>query len=169
MKKLILISAILFLQACGTIMFNPPVYELAETTIPDFNVAGNVKIVNVQDSSEPAIIHSYGGTKYESNYKTITETMVTQAYFELERHGKNSGGDTDKQISLSVTHLQSKYIAFYWKGTMTFSVSLGDGEQFEITVKHGTGAGAAQDLSGSIADGVAALFKHEDVKAYLAK
>lgn len=168
-KKAVLGLAIVMLQACGTIEHHPQVFELAATKISDFDVSGTVEIENKQESAEPVIIHSYGGTSYQSNYQQITNTMVAQARFELERHGKKSGGDSAKRIGLKVTHLNSKYIAFYWKGTMTFTVTLGDSDSFEMTVNHGTGAGAVQDLSGSIADGVVALLKDSRVQAYLAQ
>lgn len=168
-KKVLIISTFVFLGACGTIEYHPPVFGLSETKIPDFKVQGDVQIENIQDSVEPTIIHSYGGTSYQSNYKEITNTMVTQAEFELARHGDSVGGASDKKIGLKVTYLNSNYIAFYWKGTMTFAVVLGDADPFEITVNHSTGAGAAQDLSGSIADGVVALFKDERVSTYLAQ
>ena len=170
MKVRFILAPLLFLliQGCGTIPFNPPVHELAVESIPGFSVSGPVTINNAQENAEPVIIHSYGGTKYQSNYNEITETMVSQAKFELERHGTMSGGNQEKTIGLKVTHLISKYIAFYWKGAMTFTVTLGNGEEFELSIEHGTGSGAAQDLSGSIADGVVALYKDERVKAYLA-
>lgn len=164
-----LIALIFLLSSCGTIQFHPEMYGLAETSIPDFEVTGKVSILNAQESTEPTIIHSYAGTKYESNYKAITSTMVNQATLELARHGTGNNSGAAKSISLSVTHLVSKYVAFFWKGTMTFTVTLGQRESFDLTVKHGTGASAAQDLSGSIADGVVALFKNEKVQAYLAE
>lgn len=170
MKKLIIAASfLLLLQGCGTVQFNPPVHTLADTAIPDFPVAGDVDIINTQESTEPTIIHSYGGTKYESNYKTITDTMVEQAKSELAKHGDFRRKGADKTIGLSVTHLNSRYVAFFWKGTMTFTVTLGNEESFDLTVEHGTGAGAAQDLSGSIADGVVALFTNDKVKVYLAR
>lgn len=164
-----IVAMIFLISGCGTMQFDPPVHELRETSIPDFKTSGKIEILNEQSSIEPAIIHSYGGIKYESDYQKITETMVDQAKSELDRHGINNGDEKAKTIGLKVTHLNSRYIAFYWKGTMSFTVFLGDGEGFDITVNHGTGAGAAQDLSGSIADGVVALFTHEKVKAYLAE
>lgn len=144
-------------------------FQLAETKIQNFPVVGNVSDNNLQESKEPAIIHSYGGTKYQSNYFEITKTMVEQAKFELARHGTGNTTEKEKSIGLKVTHLNSKYIAFFWRGTMTYTVSLGNGEQFELTVKHGTGAGPVQDLGGSIADGVVALYKDEKVQKYLAE
>ena len=155
------------LTGCGTIAFDPPVFELASSKIADFPVKGTVAIENAQPATEPVILHSQSGTRLQSNYHEVTRTMVTQARFELARHGKMSPG-SDKRIDLKVTHLQSRYIFFYWKGTMTFTVSLGDGQRFEMTVNHATGASAQQDLSGSIADGVVALYKDPRVLAYLA-
>ncbi len=170
MKKIIFMLLLpVVLSACGTVQFDPAIHQLAETAIPNFDVSGNVSITNNQTSSDPVIIHSYGGTKYESDYKTITETMVKQAENELARHATNKKSGSDKTIKLKVTHLNSKYIAFYWKGTMTYTVDLGNGSSFEKTIKHGTGAGAAQDLSGSIADGVVNLFKDERVISYLSE
>lgn len=155
------------LTGCGTVPFDPPVFELAASKIADFPVSGTVTIENAQPSTEPAILHSQSGTRLQSNYHEVTKTMVTQARFELARHGKARQGN-DKQIDLKVTHLESRYIFFYWKGTMTFMVSLGDGQRFEMTVNHATGASAQQDLSGSIADGVVALYKDGRVLDYLA-
>lgn len=168
-SRVILVLFFAFLAGCGTTQFNPPIFPLAETKISNFPVSGKVSIKNVQESKEPTIIHSYGGTKLQSNYQEITNTMVEQATLELERHGTVNKTGKEKTIGLKVTHLESKYIAFFWKGTMTYTASLGNGEQFEVTVKHGTGAGAAQDLSGSIADGVVSLFKHEKVLKYLSE
>lgn len=155
------------LTGCGTIAFDPPVFELAPSKIADFPVQGTVSIENAQPATEPVILHSQSGIRLQSNYHEVTKTMVTQARFELERHGKVNPG-SDKRVDLKVTHLESRYIFFYWKGTMTFTVSLGDGQRFDMTVNHSTGANAQQDLSGSIADGVVALYKDPRVLAYLA-
>ncbi len=157
------------LQACGTIVFHPPVHELGANKVPDVAVSGQIQFANKQESVEPVILHSYGGTSLQSNYNEVTKTLVTQATSELARHGKNAKQGSDKVIGLKVTNLNSRYIAFFWKGTMTFTVMLGDAAPFEITVNHGTGAGAQQDLSGSIADGVVALFQDSRVQEYLRK
>jgi hypothetical protein len=156
------------LTGCGTIAFDPPVFELASSKIADFPVRGTVTIENAQPATEPVILHSQSGIRLQSNYHEVTKTMVTQARFELARHGKVGSG-SDKKIDLKVTHLESRYIFFYWKGTMTFTVSLGDGQRFDMTVNHATGASAQQDLSGSIADGVVALYKDQRVLDYLAR
>ncbi|QLF93795.1 hypothetical protein HW090_11545 [Pseudomonas sp. ABC1] len=167
--RLTVVSLLLFLVGCGTKQFDPPIFPLAESKITDFPVSGNVSVKNIQESQEPTIIHSYSGIKLQSDYQKITQTMVEQARLELERHGEIKQGGGEKSISLKVTHLNSNYIAFFWKGTMTYTTLLGNGEQFDITVNHSTGAGVAQDLSGSIADGVVALFKDERVRKYLAE
>ncbi|PZW71414.1 hypothetical protein F471_00488 [Pseudomonas sp. URMO17WK12:I1] len=156
------------LTGCGTIAFDPPVFDLAASKIADFPVKGTVTIENAQPATEPVILHSQSGTRLQSSNHEVTKTMVTQARFELARHGKVGSG-SDKRIDLKVTHLESRYIFFYWKGTMTFTVSLGDGQRFDLTINHATGASAQQDLSGSIADGVVALYKDPRVLAYLAK
>lgn len=163
-----IIAAAMFLQACGPTKFNPPIHELKATSIPDFPVKGAVSISNKQPDTNPVIIHSYVGVSLESDYKSVTDTFVSQAKAELLRHGQPTTSGQPKSIGLKVTYLNSRYIAFFWKGTMTFTVNLGNGESFSMTVKHGTGAGAQQDLSGSIADGVVALFKDPRVKQYLA-
>lgn len=164
----LVVMACLLLQACGTIQFDPAIYPLAENKIENFPVMGKVEILSFQNTEESEIIHSYGGTKYQSNYKVITDTMVAQAKVELKRHGQLSAEKSIKLMGLKVTNLNSRYIAFYWKGTMTFEVKLGEQPSFEITVNHSTGAGPAQDLSGSIADGVVALYKDQRVLSYLA-
>lgn len=170
LKKLLVISAFaLTLQACGTVAFNPPVHALAAHKIQDFEVTGTVKIDNEQVSDTPVILHSYGGTKLQSNYKEVTNTMVSQANAELERHGKSNNQGAEKRIGLKVTHLHSNYIAFFWKGSMTYTVTLGESESFDLTVNHSTGMNAQQNLSGAIADGVVALFHDNRVQAYLKK
>ncbi|HEY1029422.1 MAG TPA: hypothetical protein VGE28_17560 [Pseudomonas sp.] len=156
------------LTGCGTVPFDPPVFELAPSKIADFPVSGAVSIENAQPSKEPTILHSQGGTRLQSNYYQVTQTLVTQARFELARHGRLAAGK-DKRIELKVSHLESRYIFFYWKGSMTFTVSLGDGQRFEMSVNHATGASPQQDLSGTIADGVVALFKDQRVLDYLAR
>lgn len=170
MKKLLLTLMLIgLLQGCGIIPVEPPIHPLRDNAIPDFQVKGTVEITNNQDNNDPQIVHSYGGTSWESNYKSITETMVEQVKLELGKHAVISENGADKSIGLKVTFIESVYIAFYWKGTMTYTVTLGNGEIFDKTVKHGTGMSAMQDLSGSIADGVVALFKDDRVKAYLAQ
>lgn len=166
--KIALLLGVMFLQACGTRPFTPSVYELRDNVIPPFNVAGEVRIVNAQASTDPAIVYSYAGMKLATNYQTVTATLIEHAERELKKNGRMSGNGAAKTIELKVTSLRSKYIAFFWKSKMAVEVKLGDGKVVNLDVTHGS-ADIAQDLNGCIAEGAIVLFKNETVKAYLAK
>ncbi len=156
------------LTGCGTIAFTPTEYPLRDGLIPAFDVAGAVKISNAQPSTEPVIVYSFGGSQLSSDLKAITEVMVQQANKELQKNGHpKTGAFAAKSISIKVNSLLSRYIAFYWKSTIEFEATFGNGQTITLTVPHSSGI-LQQDLNGCIAEGVLTLFRDERVKAYLA-
>jgi hypothetical protein len=135
--------------------------------LPSFDVKGTVTIANLQTTSAPTIVYSYGGTKLSSDFETITQVMVQQANEELQKNGRSSTGGDAKTVGIKVTSLVSEYIAFFWKSHIDFQVTLGNGQTFTITAHHASGV-VDQDIDGCIAEGVIALFADQRLKSYLA-
>ena len=162
------VLATLFLAGCGTYPFAPVEHVLRDDAISNFTYQGDIVFVNGQSDQSKVILHSYGGTSFEGDLHSMTASMVAQAKSELARHGNQLAPGSGKSISLKVTYLTSRYIAIYWKSDMTFEVELGNGTKLIKHLKHTTGAGAAQNLNGSIADAVVELFSDSQVLEYLA-
>ena len=168
LKIVCVLLVVLGLTGCGTMPFNPQEYPLRDGVIPSLKVEGNVKVNNVQSSTDEAIIYSYGGSKLASNYNTITQVMVDQAAKELQKNGQVSNSGKEKSIDIKVNYLLSRYIAFYWKSELKYVAVLGNSVTINKTVNHGSGV-LAQDLNGCIAESVIDLLNDPKVIAYLAE
>lgn len=164
-RVLLLLIVTLVLQGCGTVLYNPTEYPLRDGLVPAFNASGDASFNNAQNSTTPAIVYSYGGTKFQSNYQEITQLMATQATKEFAKRASVSSGPP-KTISLKVTSLQSRYIAFFWKSTLHFEATFGNGEIIQKDVAHSSGD-VIQDLNGCIAEAVWELYKDPKVMAYI--
>jgi hypothetical protein len=165
-KTLAMLSAALLLQACGTVAFTPSEYPLRDGLIAPMDSAGTVSISNAQDSTAPAIVMSYGGTSYQTDYHAVTEVMVQQTNKELLKAAKARAGSA-KRVALKVTFLESNYIAFFYKSKISFEATLGNGERLSLTVPHSSG-NPVQDLNGCIAEAVMMLLNDPKLRAYLA-
>jgi hypothetical protein len=156
------------LAGCGTRPFTPQEYPLDAGLVPKLTLNGSVQVSNSQPSTTEAIVYSYGGSQLASNYKDITQLMVAQTKKELAKNGKLTSSAKSKTIDLKVTHLLSRYIAFYWKSEITYTVNLGGSGTIEKTSTHGSGS-VIQDLNGCIAEAVMDLLNDPKVIAYLAE
>lgn len=166
-KWMLLLCAVLLLPACATLSFTPAEYPLRDGLIAPMDVAGKVSITNAQPSTDPAIIMSGSGIKYQSDYHSVTEVMVQQSLKELHKAARPKSG-ADKSIALRVTYLKSEYVAFFYNSKISFDATLGDGSVVSMTVPHSSG-NPAQDLDGCIAEGVMKLLNDPQLRAYLAK
>ncbi len=166
-RRISLLCVPLLLQACATLSFTPAEYPLRDGLIPPMDVAGTVSISNAQTSSDPQIVMSGSGIKYQSDYHKVTEVMVQQANKELHKAARAHDG-SDKSIALKVTYIQSDYVAFYYNSKITFDATLGDGNVVSMTVPHSSGS-PVQDIDGCIAEGVMKLLNDPQLRAYLAK
>jgi len=164
--KFMALASILLLQACGTVAYTPTEYPLRDGLIPPIAVSGTATIINAQDSTAPAIVMSYGGTSYQTDYHAVTQTMVLQATSELQKAARARSGNA-KSIALKVTFLESNYIAFFYKSKITFEAKLGDGTVINQTVPHSSG-NPVQDLNGCIAEAAMTMLNDPKVRAYLA-
>jgi hypothetical protein len=159
---------VVLLSGCGTMLFTPTEYTLKDGLIPSLSIAGTVTVSNAQPSSNEVIVYSYGGSKLGSDLKTITGVMVQQTQKELQKNGNKTGENSQKTIALKVNSLLSEYTgAFYWKSSIKFEATLGNGRTINFKVPHTSGV-LAQDLNGCIAEGVLVLLKDERVREYLA-
>jgi hypothetical protein len=154
------------LSACGTQQFKPKEYPLDVKLISAFPTSGPVTVDSHQADTTALDVYSYGGTKLASNLSDITDVMVKQTREEIAKHG-NVGSAAPKSMSLKVTSLESHYIAFFWKSTIVFDVTLGNGQVIEETVHHASGS-VIQDLDGCIAEGVMTMLNDPRVRSYLA-
>jgi hypothetical protein len=166
-QRILLLCLPLLLQACATLSFTPAEYPLRDGLIPPINVAGNVSISNAQTSSDPQIVMSGSGIKYQSDYHSVTEVMVQQATKELHKAARPRAGGA-KSIALKVTYLKSEYVAFFYNSQISFDAALGDGTVVSLTVPHSSGS-PVQDIDGCIAEGVMKMLNDSQVRAYLAK
>jgi len=158
-------ACLLALTGCGARMIKLQEYPLDPTLLPPIAVTGTVEVQNEQPDTQPAALQSYGGTTLQSTLNAVTDVMVKQTEEELGKHGKVAAGNP-KKISLKVDSLVSHYIAFYYKSTIEYDVTLGDGQHFHKSVHHGSGS-PLQDIDGCIAEGVLELLKDQRVVAYL--
>jgi len=165
-KNLLALVAILLLSAC-TSTYKPAEYPLRDGLIPVFNVAGTATVTNGQPSTEPVIVHSYAGSKWNSDLQTITGAMVQQTTSEIAKNGRTTGTSKVKTIELKVHSLTTEYIAFFYKSEIKFQAKLGNGKVIDKAVPHSSGS-PMQDLNGCIAEGVMTLLNDETVRAYLA-
>ncbi|MEW9571911.1 hypothetical protein ABQJ54_09110 [Rhodanobacter sp. Si-c] len=153
------------LSACGTHPFKPQEYPLRTGLISPFPATGAVTVNNAQTDTQPVIVSSYADISLASSLKDITEVMTRQTREEIGKNGKAASG-APKTLSIKVDSLVSKYIAFYYKSTIEFEVTLGDGETVRETVHHGSGV-LAQDLDGCIAEGVMVMLNDPRIRNYL--
>jgi hypothetical protein len=163
----IITIAFMSLQACGTMSYSPEEHELRDGLIPKLDLTGEVLVLNVQESKDPVIVYSYGGTKLQSTYHDITSLMAIQTEKEIRKNGHIVNKGKNKTIDLKVTYLLSTYKFFHWKSEIRFTAKLGNGKKVTKIVNHGSGS-LQQDLDGCIAEGVIYLLNDEKVIAYLA-
>jgi hypothetical protein len=156
------------LTACGTVPYTPQEYPLRAGLIPKLVVNGDVQVNNTQPLTTEAIVYSYGGTQFASNYKDITQLMVEQTKKEIAKNGQVASSGKPKTLDVKVNYLKSTYIAFYWKSEIKYTVTLGSSASVEKTVTHGSG-NVIQDLNGCVAEGVMKLLNDPKVVAYLAE
>lgn len=167
MRYLVVALATLLLSACGTRPFKPTEYPLRDGLIPAFPVNGNVAVTNIQPSTAPAIVYSYGGTKLATSLNSITEMMTQQTIKELQKATQPANPGKAKSIGLKVDVLLSEYLFFSWKSHIEFQAKLGDGQALSFNVRHASGI-LVQDLNGCVAEGVMTLLNDPRVKTYLA-
>jgi len=166
-KRIAWLCLPLLLQACATLSFTPAEYPLRDGLIPPMDVAGQVSISNAQTSTDPQIVMSGSGIKYQSDYHSVTEVMVRQTGKELHKAARPHAGG-GKTIALKVSYLRSEYVAFFYNSKISFDATLGDGSVVSLTVPHSSG-NPAQDVDGCIAEGVVKLLNDPQLRAYLAK
>lgn len=154
------------LSACGARPFKMQEYPLRDGLISSFDATGPVTIGNAQPGTQPVTISSYAGNSLTSSLKDITEVMVQQTREEVAKNGKVNNGGTTKTLALKVNSLESRYIAFYFKSTIEFEVTLGDGQVIKETVHHSSGV-LPQDLDGCVAEGVMTMLNDPRVRSYL--
>ena len=167
-KLLLLLVVIGLLNGCGR-TYTPKEYTPKKGLIPSFNVNGTVAFNNAQPSKDIIAVYSEMGTKATSNLNLITQGLVNQAANELKKNGVFKTGTANKTVALKVTHILSSYKFYFFKSSMTYSITLGNGKQIDKTVQHGSGSSLDQDLNGCIAEGVIELFKDKAVQEYLAE
>lgn len=165
---LMLLIIVSLLNACGR-NYTPKEYAPKKGLIPTFDVKGSVSFSNTQPSKDIIAVYSEMGSKATSNLNLITQALVNQAANEIKKNGVVKAGTTNKTIAIKVTHILCSYKTFFFKSTMTYSCTLGNGKQFDKTVQHGSGSSLDQDLNGCIAEGVIELFKDKTVQEYLAE
>jgi hypothetical protein len=154
------------LSACGSHPFKPQEYPLDKTLITAFPATGPVTVNNNQPATEPVTVSSYAGISLTSSLSDVTDVMVKQTREEIGKHG-TVGSAAPKTLSLKVNSLVSNYIAFFYKSTIQFEVTLGNGQVIEETVHHASGS-LPQDLDGCIAEGVMTMLNDPRVRSYLA-
>lgn len=162
------LAVVLTLAGCGTVPYVPQEYPLRAGLIPPLTTKGEVAINNTQSSTDAAIVYSYGGTSFSSNYKDISQLLVDQAKKEIGKATTTASTGAAKVIDVKVVFLKSRYIAFFWKSELKFVATLGGSVVIEKTVNHGSG-NVIQDLNGCIAESVMVLLNDPKVIAYLAE
>ena len=166
MRSAVILFVLGLLSGCGTIDFKPAEYPLRDGLVPPFNVAGSVAVSNAQPAEGQFIVYSYGGSELATNLKAITEVMVEQTRKEIAKNGR-AGGGGQKTIALKVDSLLSRYgHAMFWRSSMQFQATLGNGQVLNFDVPH-TSGNLHQNLNGNIAEGVMVMLKDERVRAYL--
>ena len=166
-----LIAAILLivsLSGCMTRIYVPMEYPLRPGLIPALATNGTVNVNNAQDSTSDEIVYSYVGTKLASNYRTITQLMVDQTKAEIKKNTQRTSSGKPKTLDMKVTYLKSRYITFFWKSELKYTVVLGGSVTIEKTVNHASGI-LIQDLNGCIAESVINLLNDPQIIAYLAE
>jgi hypothetical protein len=167
-KLFLLLVVVCLFNGCGR-AFTPKEYAPKKGLINAFNVNGAVAFNNAQPSKDIIAVYSEMGTKVNSNLNLITQGLANQAATELKKHGVIKTGTANKTIALKVSHILSSYKFYFYKSSMTYSITLGNGKQIDKTVQHGSGSSLDQDLNGCIAEGVIELFKDKAVLDYLAE
>lgn len=165
MRNIAIVVCLAVLSGCGTIEYKPTEYPLRDGLVPPMKVAGSVTVSNAQSSTEQVKVYSYMGSELASNLKTITDTMVEQTRKEIQKNTAGSGAP--KTIALKVDALLSRYMmAMFWKSSIQFTATLGNGQVLSFDVPHTSGS-IYQNLNGNIAEGVMTMLKDERVRAYL--
>jgi hypothetical protein len=161
--------ALFVLQGCGTYQYVPSEYpvDVKKDSIPGIDVAGNVMITSAHDERPPVVFYSYGGTKLETKYQSVTAHMVEAARRELTRGARQVADGPGKTIALKVTYMDSKYTVLMWINQLSFQATLGDGQVVNKTVNTTDGRGPQAGLTSCLAFGIVHLFQDGNVRAYL--
>ena len=173
MKKIIVIVAMLLLQACAS-GYTPREYPVRDGAINKFTVIGNVNVTNAQPSTESVMVYSRNAGELSSNLKSITDMMVQITKRELIKNSQSDNGNVSKSIELTVLSLSSQYKMSHWEGELHFQAKLGNGMIIEATTPYTTvygttGNNTLGSLNGSIAEGVVTLLNDQRVQLYLAQ
>jgi len=167
LRSFVLFAASMMSLPCAAAEWVPTMYPLRDGLIPALDVPAEVVVTNSQADAEKRIIHKYAFTKFESNYNAITQLMVDQAKVELAKNGRVVPGVAPKRLDIKVVYMAGMYKFMYWKCSLRFEASLGDGTVVTKTVPHASG-NPIQDLNGCVAESVMMLLRDEQVRAYLA-
>ena len=166
MRNIAIVVGLAVLSGCGTLDYKPTEYPLRDGLVPSSKVSGPVTVSNAQTATDEFIVYSYMGTKLGSNLKSITDVMAEQTRKEIGKMGAPGSG-APKTIALKVDSLVSRYMmAMFWKSSIQFTATLGDGQVLSFDVPHTSGS-PHQNLNGNIAEGVMTMLKDERVRAYL--
>ncbi len=166
LKNLAALGCVLLLQACGIKQFTPHEYPLRAGLIAPIEASGPVNVTNAQDSTEQAVVFSYGGNGLQTNYHAVTELMVQQTTKELQK-ASHIGDGKPKSMALKVSFLESDYAGFHYRSKIVVQAALGDGSVVDLTVTHASGD-PIQDLNGCVAEAVMKLLNDARIHAYLA-
>lgn len=168
LKNFLFLSPILLLHACVTIDYVPEEYVLDDGRISQFPVVGTVQVSNLQPNDNKILFFS-GTSKWEGDYKRVTEHLRWQLDKEIQKNGIKQSRAGQKTFGVKVSNLSVAQTPFYFKSEMNFTVHLGNGEVLEKRVTQGSPASIWTVLNGTLALGVVEILKDEKVRRYLAQ
>ena len=168
MKYLVLVFFVASLAACTLKMnYLPQEYEITNNRIVDFEVNGELQIINSQSDASEKHIGDSGGVEMFGDYQSVTEQLRVQLEKEINENSKRLDSDLVKTIDVRVVDLWAELKAFRFVSTMQVNYQLGNGETGTVDISHGTPGNMYRAYNGSIAWGVIKLLEEEKIITYL--
>ncbi len=170
MKKLVTISALCHLVACGPVQYIPRPAPSDKGQIADLYVKGKIIVSNIQTAQEQIEIFSWGGINYLfGNLNVITESMVQWTRSEIKTISTIKSSESLKTFELRIDSIKCKYPNNYnYISEILFTAKLGNSKIITKIIQN-TALSPQQSLTGCIEGGVVQLLLDPEVKSYLAE
>ena len=156
-----LLTGLLIFSACSP-RYVPSEIPIDPSRIPGLRVAGPVKIVNAQTSSEDTVT-PLGPNSLSVNYKEYTERAIKFLKTELERRGAVVSDSASKVIRFSITDVKMYRV---FTCIINYTVETGDGyvRGFEGSSESWNFKTAAD---GALANVVMGVLQNDKILSYL--
>jgi hypothetical protein len=162
----VLVLLALMLSACGTFIYSPDEYVITPERISPLGKVKPVSLINVQQAQK--FIAFDGPSKFEADYKDVTQAFVNQLAKEIINRGGKVTSDAKKTIKIAVTDLHAESLFMRFKGHITYRLELGNGKTLNLREENTSPGNIYRTLNGTIARAVIQALSNSELRDYLA-